>query len=473
MSGLVNEEQQQQQQDDNKNNNGDTPAEEEEQEEEEEMPGDDSLAVEGSSVVPVGITIAYRHQQRGFDEKMLRTSNASDSLPATNNAATMAKKKKHHRSSPNSAKKTKAEESNGENTKKGSSSFQVFLESAAIYFLCLVLPTALGYLYSWYDIWRYERETGGRVMTEEADYYSSYYEYLLNYQWFMSSVYDPVESFMCSDGGSDASYSWSLVSSMIAKTGLCGGSDLDSVDQKRSVLSDDVSAGNDVVTIAVCSCLLAVIRISIVQYTVPMEDADKVEAMVRVKSDHFLRSNYMLSPAGTPMRKKTIHQLGDLSQAGLHLPNLPNLNDPVSNEGPEDEMFGVHIDASEREDDPATFLQPQTGRNSIQSMPAQEDFATDSLVDHGASPPPIPAANVGSGLNKKRLYAAPRYATALFRLLYSTVTAAIALIYFRGADFWPWYVLGHGSTEKCWDLSGGMSVGMDSDFDQVCTCYVR
>lgn len=481
MSGLVNEEPQR----DNNNNGGRATAEEEEGEEvllpeaSSKEEGDDDeygLSVEGT--VPVGITIAYRHQQKGFDEKMLRTSSATNSSP-TNDSSALFKKMKHSgsTSSPNSTKKAtsnkkKAEESNHEKTKQGSSSFQVFLESAAIYFLCLVLPTALGYLYSWYDVWRYEREKGGRL-SEEDGYYSSYYEYLLNYQWFMSGVYDPLQSFMCDDGGSDASYSWSLVSSMMAKTGLCAGPNPNSVDQKRSVLSDDVSAGNDVVTIAVCSCLLAVVRIGIVQYTVPMEDADKVEAMVRVKSDHFLRSNYMLTPAGTPMQKKTIHQIPDLSQAGLH---LPSLNDPVSNEAPEDDMFGVHIDASEREDIPATSLRPLTaghqGKSSIQSMP-QEDSAAGSLAKHDASQAPIPAANPVSGRNKKRLYAAPRYATALFRLLYSTVTAAIALIYFRGADFWPWYVLGHGSTVKCWDLSGGMSVGMDSDFDQVCSCDVR
>jgi hypothetical protein len=123
-------------------------------------------------------------------------------------------------------------------------------------------------------------------------------------------------------------------------------------------------------------------------------------------------------------------------------------------------MFGVHIDATEREDDLAveplrqfrTFNKP----NKIRTDPS----ATDEMI--------FPLSDVDPSVgSKKRLYAAPRYATALFRLLYSTVTAGIALIYFRGANFWPWYVMGHGSTVKCWDLSGGMSVGMDSDFDQV------
>jgi hypothetical protein len=69
---------------------------------------------------------------------------------------------------------------------------------------------------------------------------------------------------------------------------------------------------------------------------------------------------------------------------------------------------------------------------------------------------------------RKLMYAAPRYATAIFRLLYCTITAGIALMYFRHADFWPWFVLGTGrGTKQCWDLSGGITVGgMDSDFDQ-------
>ena len=69
---------------------------------------------------------------------------------------------------------------------------------------------------------------------------------------------------------------------------------------------------------------------------------------------------------------------------------------------------------------------------------------------------------------RKLMYAAPRYATAIFRLLYCTITAGIALLYFRHADFWPWFVFGTGrGTKQCWDLSGGITVGgMDSDFDQ-------
>jgi hypothetical protein len=76
---------------------------------------------------------------------------------------------------------------------------------------------------------------------------------------------------------------------------------------------------------------------------------------------------------------------------------------------------------------------------------------------------------------RKLSYAAPRYATAIFRLFYCTITAGIALLYFRHADFWPWFVFGTGrGTTNCWDLSGGITVGgMDSDFDKHNTVLKR
>ena len=65
----------------------------------------------------------------------------------------------------------------------------------------------------------------------------------------------------------------------------------------------------------------------------------------------------------------------------------------------------------------------------------------------------------------KRLRDGPRYATALFRLLFCTLSCALAVHYFVDADFWPVYVGGHGTTKRCWDLSGGLTMGLDADFD--------
>ena len=418
-----------------------------------EEDGEDRLMTAGGTV-PVGVTIAYQRREKGLkDETMRRTPKGTPS--------TSAKKKSSRSSAKKSGKKHHHHEGEEEHNK--STSFQVFVESAAIYFTCLLLPTVLGYLYSIYDVWQYERTTGGVVLEDVQEEVSTYDQY---YHWLTSSVYDPVASYMCDDGssggGGEASYSyaWSLVSPLITKTGFCpSASDLLAAEEKRSVLSDDVSAWTDVFTIAVCSFLLAVVRIAIVQYTVPMEDADKLEAMVRVKSDHILRSSYLLTPTGTPQAKRTIQQIPEEEKSALMVPGLnSNAGADAGAAIQEDEMFGVNIDASEREDeDPST--RDMLGVNP--SMTSQEDKSFDSalLPDEASASPP-------QSQRRNRMYAAPRYATAVFRLLFSTCTAAIALIYFRGADFWPWYVLGHGSTAKCWDLSGGMSVGMDSDFDQ-------
>lgn len=70
----------------------------------------------------------------------------------------------------------------------------------------------------------------------------------------------------------------------------------------------------------------------------------------------------------------------------------------------------------------------------------------------------------------KHLFSAPRYATATFRLLYTSISCLTALVLFQRAEFWPRYVLGkheHASTRHCWDLSGSFSAlgFLDADYD--------
>lgn len=364
--------------------------------------------------VPVGVAIAYQRQLKGFknEEEMRSQRSIPQGCGIGKNILS----------------------ANVEASQPNRKSCQVFLESASIYFLCLILPTAIGFLYNLYDIWQYERETGNKIdaATNQESYYS----------WFTQSVYDPAVSYICDDGDYQTSYSWSIVSSMLTQTGICH--DLEAR-TKHSVISEDVSAWNDTFTITIFSFLLAAVRIAIVQYNVPINDSDTLEAMVRVKSDHILRSNYMPTPAGTPIITKKVKMIPN-----AHLLSTPvDLADEANHQ--EDEMFGVHIDSTERIDDDALLVEP----------------LLDSASLRGSTAPQVLPGPLAATIRRNRLYAAPRYATALFRLLYTTVTVAIALVYFRGSDFWPWYVLGSGKTSKCWDLSGGISVGMDSDFDQV------
>jgi hypothetical protein len=65
------------------------------------------------------------------------------------------------------------------------------------------------------------------------------------------------------------------------------------------------------------------------------------------------------------------------------------------------------------------------------------------------------------------LNVAPRFATAVFRLGFSFLACTLAWFSFHGSNFWPWYVGGHGTTANCWDLSGGLSLAMDGDFDHA------
>lgn len=69
-----------------------------------------------------------------------------------------------------------------------------------------------------------------------------------------------------------------------------------------------------------------------------------------------------------------------------------------------------------------------------------------------------------------QLFSAPRYATATFRLAFTSISCLSALFLFQSAEFWPRHVLGthpHASTRHCWDLSGSFSAlgFLDDDYD--------
>jgi hypothetical protein len=75
--------------------------------------------------------------------------------------------------------------------------------------------------------------------------------------------------------------------------------------------------------------------------------------------------------------------------------------------------------------------------------------------------------------NGDRIFAAPKYATAVFRLMFCLLSCLVGLFYFAGADFWPPAVGGKGQTKNCWDLASVGATIMDSDFDQRNTVLRR
>jgi hypothetical protein len=66
-----------------------------------------------------------------------------------------------------------------------------------------------------------------------------------------------------------------------------------------------------------------------------------------------------------------------------------------------------------------------------------------------------------------RIFAAPKYATAVFRLIFCLVSCLIGLCSFWNADFWPSAVGGTGNTKNCWDLSSIGVTLMHTDIDMI------
>jgi hypothetical protein len=151
--------------------------------------------------------------------------------------------------------------------------------------------------------------------------------------------------------------------------------------------------------------------------------------------------------------------------------NAPGLPSLFGRAEEEDHSLGLGIDDSDHDEPgPVSMIGPRAHQPFQQQQEAydspDEDENDDDMMEEladrlagFADAPESPRTN--------RLYAGPRYATATFRLIYSTAAVTLALYYFSQANFWPWYVGGTGSTANCWDLSGGLALGgLDADFDR-------
>lgn len=324
--------------------------------------------------IPVGITIAYKKQAGGI----LREK------PISNK----------------STKQTKGTQ------------LQVFIDSALIYAVCLILPSILGYAYQCYVLLRQNNSIA------KPD------------QWTQLS-----DILLCDQSDS---YFWSSVTSMSHYMGWCP------PPQEMEIYSNDIFAWSDSFSITVFSIVITILRIMIVHWYVPLEDAQELETMVRCKSMHLLSSDYVVTPVGTPVRPRRL-----ISTTGTTTLGVPNLEQP---DGSSSAPPSVHLET-------IGTGEPNTGETKEDNF---GDFDDDQLMAKLAA-----ASDEGDKQQaSSRMYAGPRYATALFRLFYSASAVVIALVFFRTADFWPWYVFGRGDSSQCWDLSGGLAMAMDSDFDQ-------
>jgi hypothetical protein len=527
-------------------------------EEEEGIDEDNTPSQREHGSVPVGITIAYKHHGEGFsslteDKMSKKISHASVKNPSSSPSSRTPKVTK--------PKKTKTHRS----------SLQVFLESTLIYILCILFPTLLAFFcHHIENAWRrwqicgipFSPSADAPLPSQSSAYLDFMYSYLKespSYQFWKISVYQPSMDYICAspswlhatDSGSSYSSYYSadsLFSSLLQLSGLCPEHSIPNA-AHRSVVSEDLSIYTDLFYITLCSILLAVVRIAIVQSNTKMQhqDVDSITILVRCKSNHLLSPDYHAvtssvigTPIGTPVVKQRILQ-EDPSRAleQIELPDLqaPPFNQslsaaaaegekdkrpdptaagtdrPVVGDGgdefdrtddrvQDDEVFGYHIDFSERgrvdaselgDNDDDLFIDDSGPNTAVAAVdPVMTSTAPVRMnplavgtptrrrsVVSSAGDIALPNLQVDVGdpfasslhhrlerEHRRSMYNISRYTNALFRLLYCSVTAAIALVYFRHADFWPWYVLGKGDTSQCWDLSGGITVGgMDSDFD--------
>jgi len=152
--------------------------------------------------------------------------------------------------------------------------------------------------------------------------------------------------------------------------------------------------------------------------------------------------------------------------------NPESKNDEDDGEKGEEEQF-VDIEDYDKEYDSEKFLLPDdefldeellvaTASNAIRKSLS---FHVGTKIHESSSFASF--RSITTNVNSGSSFAAPKYATAVFRLLYCTISCTMALILFRDAYFWPWYVFGNGSTVHCWDLSGGVALAkvFDVDFD--------
>ena len=183
---------------------------------------------------------------------------------------------------------------------------------------------------------------------------------------------------------------------------------------KRDALSD-------VQSIIALSLLLSLVRVVIVYLLVPRYLAPRrLAALVHSKSTHLLStSEYVFT------KRKTDGSQDDESEAAVNSP-LEYLND----------------------------LWIQTGHTIRRSLGHEAQTPYEKL----------------DATQALRLFEAPRYATAVFRLLFCMMSCSFAVVKFSSSNFWPVWVGGleTAQTKNCWDLSGSVAfkgASLDSDFD--------
>jgi hypothetical protein len=379
------------------------------------------LSLKTKSLLPimteVGVALALRRQNRLLN---------ADEGPM---------KKKERKSTASKPKGSKMDK------KTTNRSWQIFVEGAALYALCLLLPNILGVIVRF-----------------------------CQQKWNDQILYRQVTTYICSF-------------SCTANTQWCQAEVAAASNPGATVLAPDAGI-SDVGVVVVLSLSMAVVRVALVHYLVPQyKQPERLEALVRCKSVHLLSSSY--PGTVTPTKRLSLSIIGD-EQALPPLPFLESETIKANNLSPrresseedlltlEQNIFniaasgsGLFVDSDDDHEEapedqevaPAPVvssgLLTSSSAHSLQHLLEQAQVKTVS---------PVATANEQNEA-AERIFAAPKYATAVFRLMYCTACILIALMFFSDAEFWPAAVGGRGSSKHCWDLSSVTAAVMESDFD--------
>jgi len=368
------------------------------------------------------------------------------------------------------------------------SSWRILFEGAVLYIFCMILPNLLRTISRLYEtIWR-----EGVIIFHQIPNYICSQSWLRELQTCQKYLPDNVQN----------------------------------VPTNSSVLAPDAGI-SDLAIVIFLSLSMAVTRVALVHFLVPnYKQPKRLEALVRCKSIHLLSSSYSGSVTPTKaMRMKSFDDRATNALAGFHLPNL-NSKEGLGGENEEiyDHQRKATYNTSLRgnfNSDTSTdldhkistppsiykqqgswFFPEENHRVSEENWLSREKFNHENNYDDDESQFPAPAVSSGLLTNTSaqnlqalleqaapaasslvmqreslqnftktettdRIFAAPKYATAVFRLIFCLVSCLIGFGSFWAADFWPPAVGGTGNTKNCWDLSSVGVTLMHTDFDIV------
>ncbi|OEU18867.1 hypothetical protein FRACYDRAFT_237150 [Fragilariopsis cylindrus CCMP1102] len=372
------------------------------------------------------------------------------------------------------------------------SCWRILFEGAALYIFCMVLPNLFGIIVRLYQTFL---QKGGIIFYQIIGY-------------------------ICSK-------SWLVESQRCRMYLLNLNNDDDISSMKSSGLALDAGI-SDVAIVILLSLSMAITRVTLVHFLVPnYRQPKRLEALVQCKSIHLLEFAYSGSVTPTKITRMKSFANDSAFVDGIQMPNLngnerkcvddygnyededdvqiahsnedgnddadvnnieirpmfPSGSLMITNDEDHDEDQGNttandHETANDNDDAPSVSFGLLT-RNSAQNLQALLEQASPSasaIVKQQKGEARRSSQN-NSSKNEPtgdRIYAAPKYATAVFRLIYCLVSCLIGLRYFGSANFWPPALGGTGNTRNCWDLSSvGVTNIVDSDFDSSNTVLRR